>query len=125
VEQNPTYTSRVDVVFDAIDAGSLTAVTSPITMAECLVMPLRLASPRAAQDFIDLIVHGGNTTFVPIDEGSARQAADLRARYNLGLSDAFQVATALEAGCNGFLTNDAALKRVQEIPILVLDDLEP
>ena len=29
------------------------------------------------------------------------------------------------AGCDGFLTNDAALKRVTEMDVLVLDELDP
>jgi hypothetical protein len=35
-----------------------------------------------------------------------------------------KVAAALAAGCNAFLTNDLGLKRVTELPILVLDELE-
>ncbi len=39
------------------------------------------------------------------------------------MPDALQVAVALEAGCEAFLTNDAALKRVTALRILVLDEL--
>jgi predicted nucleic acid-binding protein len=38
--------------------------------------------------------------------------------------DALQIATAVESGCEGFLTNDLTIKRIQEIKILVLDELE-
>ena len=37
VEQNPAHTAVVDPIFDRLDAGALQAVTSPITLAECLV----------------------------------------------------------------------------------------
>lgn len=38
--------------------------------------------------------------------------------------DALQIAAALVAGCEAFLTNDAGLKRVTELRVLVLDELE-
>jgi predicted nucleic acid-binding protein len=124
VERNPTYAALVDDIFDRVDAGTLQAVTSPITLAECLVGAIRQGLPQAQQDFMDLIVSGANVTFLTPNAAVAQRAADLRARYNLGLLDAFQVAVALAAGCNAFLTNDRMLLRVQELPILVLDDLE-
>jgi predicted nucleic acid-binding protein len=79
---------------------------------------------QAQQDFSDLIVAGANVTFVALDDAIARRAAELRASYNLRLADAFQVAAALAAGRGAFLTNDLGLKRVRELPILVLDELE-
>lgn len=54
----------------------------------------------------------------------ADKAADLRARYNLTLTDAFQLAIAIQAECDAFLTNDSDLKRVKEIPVLVLSEAE-
>ncbi len=124
VEQNPAYAALVDDIFDRVDAGTLQAVTSPITLAECLVGAIRHGLPQIQQDFTDLIVSGANVTFMTPDASVAQRAADLRARYNLGLLDAFQVAAALAAGCDAFLTNDRMLLRVQELPILVLNDLE-
>lgn len=63
--------------------------------------------------------------FRMIDATIAEKAAEFRARYNLSLTDAYQMAVALSAGCDAFLTNDARLKRVVEVNVLVLDDLEP
>jgi predicted nucleic acid-binding protein len=42
----------------------------------------------------------------------------------LTLTDALQVAAALNAGCGTFLTNDVTLKRVTELRVLLLDELE-
>ena len=54
----------------------------------------------------------------------ARHAALLRASYNLSLTDAFQISAALAFGCSAFLTNDVALKRVTELRVLVIGELE-
>ena len=62
--------------------------------------------------FIYLIVDGENINFVLIDEDIGNLAAQMRARYNLSLTDALQIATAIQSNCDAFLTNDLQLKRV-------------
>jgi predicted nucleic acid-binding protein len=64
-----------------------------------------------------------NTRYVRVD-AVAEKAAEVRARYNLKLTDSLQIAAAIAAGCDDFLTNDSALKRVSGITILALGDLE-
>ncbi len=61
---------------------------------------------------------------ISVSPSAGDLAAELRARYNLRTPDALHVACAIDAGCDAFLTNDTAIKRVSEISILVLDDLE-
>jgi predicted nucleic acid-binding protein len=56
-----------------------------------------------------------------IGEGAAR----LRAKYNLRLPDALQMAAAISSGCDALLTNDAELARVTESKVLVIDALQP
>jgi predicted nucleic acid-binding protein len=76
------------------------------------------------RSFVDLIVYGRNTVFMPLDQESAQQAAELRARYNITLPDALQIAAALNTDCEVLLTNDGSLERVKELRVLVLDELE-
>lgn len=123
VEGNAAYQPMTDLVFQQIQSGMLEAVTSPVTLAECLVHPYRHGDMPLAQKFRNVITAGVHTRYVGVD-AAAERAAELRARYGLTLADAFQVAAALAAGCDAFLTNDAALKRVDELAILVLDELE-
>jgi predicted nucleic acid-binding protein len=124
VERHPRYVAVLVPIFEQVRAGALVAVTSPITLAECLVAPYRLGATKLQEDFFDLVVHGRGTRFVGIDEHDASEAARLRARYNLGLADALQVACALRAGCNAILTNDDGMRRVTELRVIVVDDLE-
>ncbi len=124
VEGNPRYSASLATIFARLDNGTLTAVTSPVTLAECLVIPYRLQETDLIQSFTDLITGGNGTLFAPIDHEAAQSAAELRARYNLTLTDAFQIAIALAAGCDAFLTNDFTLRRIADIRILVLDEME-
>jgi predicted nucleic acid-binding protein len=123
LEKNTTYFERVRLIFEHIDTGQIRAVTSPVTLAECLVVPFRRQDELLRQAFISFIAHGNHTRFVTIDEQTGTFAADLRARYNLNLPDALQVASAIGAGCDTFFTNDLQLKRVVELRVLVLDEL--
>ncbi len=122
VEKNPSFASKVQDVFQRLDDGKLTAVVSPITFAECLVAPYRLGQPDIVRAFSDLLVESENVLLYPIDEIIADKAAEFRARYNLTLTDAFQLAVAIQSGCDAFLTNDADLKRVTEIPVVVVSE---
>lgn len=121
VEKHPHYFQIVRPVFESIDAGKLKPVTSPITLAECLVHPYRMGHLDVVKAFSTLLIK--QMHFVQVDEIIASRAAELRARHNLGLPDAFQFAVALNAGCDAFLTNDSALKRVTELKVIVLNDL--
>ena len=124
VEKHPRYLDVVRPIFEHIDAGTIRAVTSPITLAECLVQPYRLDQTDLQQAFVTAIIRGKHTDFVSIDQTTAQTAAQLRAQYGLTLPDALQLAVALTRQCDALLTNDVFLKRVSGIRTIVLDELE-
>jgi predicted nucleic acid-binding protein len=49
-------------------------------------------------------------------------AADIRAKHNLRTPDAIQMATAIYAGAQYFLTNDERLPQLPNLRRLLLDD---
>jgi predicted nucleic acid-binding protein len=122
VEKNPIYAAFVQPVFEHLDEGKITGVVSPITLAECLVLPYKIGRLDLIQIFTELLVYSQQVIFCEIDQTIADKAANLRARYNLTLTDAIQIATAIQAGCDAFLTNDADLKKISDLPILFLSE---
>lgn len=124
VDMNPGYSAIMDGIFDLIRAAQIRVVTSPVTLAECLILPLRDSNLSQQQLFIDIITGQDTADFVNITSEIARTAADIRARYRLQLPGAFLIATALDAGCQAFLTNDAQLKRIAELKMLLVSELE-
>jgi predicted nucleic acid-binding protein len=124
VDMNPGYSAIMDGIFDWIKSAQIRVVTSPVTLAECLILPLRDSNLSQQQLFIDIITGQDTADFVNITSEVARTAADIRVRYRLQLPDAFQIAAALDAGCQAFLTNDAQLKRIAELKILLVSELE-
>lgn len=121
VERNPQFVDLVDPIFDRLETD-ITAVVSAITLSECLVGAIRLGLVDLEQAFVD-VLQQEQVVFVEINANIAREAARIRVHYNLQLPDALQVATAIIAGCEAFLTNDTALKRVMKLRVLVVGEL--
>lgn len=96
IESNPTYVTRTRPIFQHIDRGLLEAVTSSISLLECLVHPLRRGDTALANRFRLAITASVNTRYYGID-AAVEKAAELRAQLNLTLPDALQVACALGA----------------------------
>ena len=123
VEDHPAYADLAEAVFRRTAANGVYVCSTVVTLTEVLIVPKRAGRADLETAYRDLLLNNDNFTLLPVDVGVAERAADLRARYNLKTPDALQVATALENGCQAFLTNDAGLRRVAEIRTLVLGEL--
>jgi hypothetical protein len=60
IEHNSNYFAIVQPVFQGIQRNTFQAVTSPITLAECLILPTRQGLSALKQEFIAAIVNGEN-----------------------------------------------------------------
>ena len=115
------HAAGTDVAKEAQD-GNLTIVSSPVLVVESLVKPLRDGNTEVEVQYHELFesnevrrLEGSYAVFV--------DAARPRTETGLATPDALHAATALRAGCALFITNDADFRRVQGLPIVVLDDL--
>ena len=124
VEENPTYVAKMNAIIEAIEDRPIEAVSSVITLTEVLTHPLKLGNTRLEREYRDILLHSGGFRLLTITARIAESAAALRARYNLRTPDALHVAAGIDARCDAFLTNDTGIKRVTEIAVLVLDELE-
>jgi predicted nucleic acid-binding protein len=120
VEAHPTYRSRLQPFFDAVSRGRLRAVTSTVTLVEVLTRPLSVGDTALVARYESLLLDTTGLMTVPLSAVVAREAARLRAVYNLRTPDAVQLATAISEGAGFFLTNDHGLTRVTEIRMLAL-----
>lgn len=124
VEAVPAFAEVAKGIFTLIGEGQIQGVVSPVTLAECITLPVQMGQLELRQRFTDLLTATEGILLINIDAGIAQEAAELRIRYTLKLPDALQVATAIAANCEVFLTNDMALKRVKELRILTIVELE-
>ncbi|MDT7542364.1 MAG: hypothetical protein QOE33_2268 [Acidobacteriota bacterium] len=124
VERHAAYFDLVHAALKLVDEEKIIAYSSVVTLTEVLTQPLRLGNNSLADEYRQLLLNARNLTLLPIVAQTAELAAELRARYKLRTPDALQVAAALDAGCEAFLCNDAGLRRVTELRVLILEELE-
>lgn len=122
LEAHPVHASRLLPIFRRIEGGRCRGVSSTLTFLEVLVQPYRTGDDEKRAALSALLASFPGMTWIPLDLTVADRAASLRARYRLRTPDAIQLATALHAGADVFLTNDRDLRRVQEVPVLLIDE---
>jgi predicted nucleic acid-binding protein len=123
VEENKKYFHLTDSIFSWLEGPRAHAVTSTITLLEILVQPYRLADIDRVNNFYAMLSTFPHLEWVAPTLEIADMGARLRAEYNLRTPDAVQAATAVSCDATGFISNDAAFRKVAGLDIIVLDDL--
>ncbi|MGB1286970.1 MAG: type II toxin-antitoxin system VapC family toxin [Aggregatilineales bacterium] len=124
LESYPVFLEKMRYVFTRLDAGDFDIFTCPVTLTETLVKPVKDIDDVLVEQYKDVFFRTEGIAVLPMSANAGEIAAELRAKYGLKTPDALHIASAIDSDCDAFLTNDKALKRVTEIRVLVLDDLE-
>lgn len=93
-----------------IDKGELEAVTSELTLAECLVKPIAEKDEPLIRAYLSLLAV--DSEFVRVSDVSRTvllEAARIRAGTGVKLPDAIHIATANISQCDAFVSNDRRL----------------
>jgi len=106
-----------------IDAGRMEAVTSELTLAECLVKPFIDRDLKAIKAFMTFLDGRPELPILPVDRAILLDAARLRGELGNKLPDAIHCATALAAGCDRFLTNDKRIALPRGMEFVQWDQL--
>jgi predicted nucleic acid-binding protein len=123
IEANPSYVGVIRPFFQAMDRGEFKVITSMVTLLEVLVIPFRRGDAVLAQRYRDLLLDSKGLISLPVTQNAAEEAAHLRAQHGLRTPDSLQMATALTAGAQVFLTNDARLPSLPTMQVLTLDSV--
>lgn len=123
LEGYPVFRAVLTTLFQALDQGELTAVTSELTLAEVLVKPLLDHHAERQAAYLQALQPSTALQIVPVSRDILIAAARLRADTNLKLPDAIHAATAQLTGCDQFLTNDARFSSFPGLAIRQLSDL--
>ena len=122
VERVEPYRTLLEPIWERAQNGNLTIVSSPVLVTEALTKPLRDGNTEIELQYRELFA----SNVVRLLDASYQvfeDAARIRADTRLKTPDALHAATALRAGCTLFITNDTDFRRVQGLPVVVLDDL--
>lgn len=123
VEQIAPYDEVLEGVWRAVQRTELGIISSELTLLEVLVKPLREGKQALEQRYRRLLTASREVHLYPIERPIIEQALNLRATVGLRTPDALHAATALQAGCDLFITNDPVFRRVSGIEIIVLNEL--
>ena len=123
VEEHPKYAQLVHPVFQWLEQPGSHAVTATVTMLEILVHPYRMSDIDAVNRFYGLLSTYPGLQWAELTLAIADLAARLRAEHALKTPDAIQAASAMASQATGFISNDPAFRRLEDLEVLVLDDL--
>ncbi|MEW6572160.1 MAG: PIN domain-containing protein [Bacillota bacterium] len=123
-EKNEKYSVITEEIFSRLDKDKdFTAVTSVITVLEVCVKPIKESRQDLVTEYTQKLLYDDKLATWVVDGNIVQKAAEIRAKYGIKTPDAIQIATAITAEADVFITNDTALKKVEEIEVLVLKEL--
>ena len=122
VEKHPVFGPILQPLWQAVQAQAIEVVSSELVLMETWVGPLK-AGDQALVNAYEQLFHQPQTRLIPITLPVLREAARLRATTNVRTPDALHAATALQAGCALFVTNDIGFRAVAGLPVVILNDL--
>lgn len=123
VEQIEPYLSASIPLWDALHTGRQQVVTSELCLLEVLVKPLRDGNAALAMLYRNVLLGTAGLTCLPITRSLLESSAQIRASHNLKTPDAIHAATAREAGCVLFVTNDPGFRRIPGLNVAVLSEI--
>jgi predicted nucleic acid-binding protein len=122
VEKHPVYGPLLQPLWLAAQAKTIEVVSSELALMETLVGPLKSGNSTLERQYEQALL-GTDMRLLPITQPILREAARLRATTKLRTPDALHAATAQQAGCVLFVTNDVGFRGVVSLPLVILDDL--
>ena len=118
IEEEMPFLGPVEALFKEASAGRRQLVTSALTLLEVLVVPYRARDSSLAERYEALLTRSRGLHMLDLSPDLLRAAAQLRAVTGIKTPDALQIAAALSAGCNAFVTNDRRIPAIPGLRIL-------
>lgn len=122
LEKFPDYYAALEPLWIKLKAKEIRMITSELALLETLVLPLRNSDTDLVQTYESLLT-ASEIELIPVTLSLLRNAASLRATTNLKTPDAIHAATALDAGCTIFLTNDNGFRNVPNLSVVILSEV--
>ena len=123
VERIEPYLTAAAPLWDAVDAGMAQVATSELTLLEVLVKPLHDGNAALADLYRQVVLGTIGLTPLPLTRAVLEGAARIRATHQVKTPDALHAATALDAGCVLFVTNDPGFRRIPGLPVALLSQI--
>jgi predicted nucleic acid-binding protein len=117
IESNPQFVQKVRDLFAHIKLVGAKPVTNEITIAECIYKPSKEGEMKAIDSY-ERLFESGVLAITQLDGGLAKRAAMNGGRLGLKLIDAIHYVSALEFGCDLFVTSDGHFKSGPKMAVI-------
>ncbi|HKI33501.1 MAG TPA: PIN domain-containing protein [Gemmataceae bacterium] len=118
VENPAVFGPRAEARLRAISTADRVAL-SELTRTECGSYPLRHSNFALLRLYDGFFVRP-DVMILPISTNVFRRATLIQAMHDFGTVDALHLATAVENGCQAFLTNDSRLSNFTDLTVEIL-----
>ncbi len=117
IEGNPLFVEPARAFLSQMDNVGARVITNEITIAECLHRPARGGNLEAIKAY-ERLFGGDEIELIALDGALAKRAAMLGGALRLKLIDAIHYLSAMERGCEFFVTNDAQFRSGPKLRVL-------
>lgn len=119
--ENPQFVNATSYVFALLKQSKVKGVTSAITITELLSFK---TLEKILAEISNSFFSTPNLSLIDVNQTIAVEAARIRRVYGFKLADSIQLATALEAKAQTFISNDIKLKKFKELPVILLREIK-
>jgi len=123
LEPHPVFFPVAAAFMNAAHAKTLQGYTGELAVAETLVAPYRANDSKLVADVKRFFRAKDFLSVLPHDAPIFDTAAQLRARQHIKFIDALHVATAMRSSCTFFITNDRAIRSINQLDVVLISDL--
>ena len=122
-EAHPMLGQPIRAIFELAWRGRVSLVTSELSLAEVLVLPFKLGREDLVATYLDIVKTSLNLDIVAVDRAILVESARQRAGSSRKLPDSIHVATALQARCAFFISEDRNIRTPTGIEHVLISDL--
>jgi len=123
LEHNEEFGEKTLNLFEFGEDHGITFITSEIGMAECLFGAHKMGSDQLVKQYEKFFYEIAAVRLLPVEREILETTARIGAKQRLKFVDAIHVASALEFGCDVFITNDTGIKSMDRLPVVLIADL--
>jgi predicted nucleic acid-binding protein len=120
IEATPNFHPKAKALFERIDTMGASIWTSELTVAECMYKPAQDKNAALLAIYETLFEKTGGIELLALDGAVAKRAALRGGELGLRLIDAIHYLTALEQGCDIFVTSDKNFKSGPRMRVITM-----
>ena len=111
LEKNPIFWDKAKDIIKEVEKRGDLVIASTLILAELLSKPYEIGDLQSVEKTKLAFLNTTNLVVRDTDLEIAETAGYLRGKYGLRTPDAIHLATAIELGCDRFITNDKHFSR--------------